>query len=81
MYFSSNGKGCDEGNGEIETGGFYTVANDIIRRRGLISEAKFIKEDAASEMSSRRIRWPGGGYSLAREDMVSGAAPRARARC
>lgn len=44
----------DEGNGEIETGGFFTVANDLIRRRGLISEAKFIKEDAASEMSSRQ---------------------------
>lgn len=44
----------DEGNSTIETGGSFDVANDIIRRRGLMSEAKFVKEDATSEMSSRQ---------------------------
>lgn len=44
----------DEGNGEIETGGFFRVAGDIIRRRGVITEAKFVKEDTTSEMSSRQ---------------------------
>ncbi len=42
----------EEGVGEIETGGSFTVANDIVRKRGLITESKFIKEDALSEMSS-----------------------------
>jgi hypothetical protein len=40
--------------GEIETGGFFSVAGDIIKERGLITEAKFVKEDSASEMSSRQ---------------------------
>ena len=40
--------------GEIETGGFFSVAGDIILERGLIAEDKFVKEDATSEMSSRQ---------------------------
>lgn len=44
----------DEGNAAIETGGFFTSAGDIIRKRGLMTEAKFVKEDATSEMSSRQ---------------------------
>jgi hypothetical protein len=37
---------------ELETGGFYTVANDIVLERGIMPEAKFIKEDSNGEMSS-----------------------------
>ncbi len=44
----------DEGNDKIETGGFFTSAGDIIRRRGLMAETKFVKEDATSEMSTRQ---------------------------
>lgn len=43
-----------EGVGEIETGGFYDTANQIVLDRGIMPEAKFIKEDATSEMSSRQ---------------------------
>ncbi len=39
---------------EIETGGFFSVAGEIILERGLIPEAKFVKEDSTSEMSSRQ---------------------------
>jgi hypothetical protein len=45
---------ADEGNDKIETGGFFTSAADIIRRRGLMEESKFVKEDATSEMSTRQ---------------------------
>ncbi|MBM4375002.1 MAG: hypothetical protein FJ095_07950 [Deltaproteobacteria bacterium] len=38
--------------GELETGGFYYVANDIVLERGIMPEAKFIKEDSNGEMSS-----------------------------
>lgn len=44
----------EEGVSEIETGGSYWVANDIVMRRGLMPEAKFVKEDATSEMSTRQ---------------------------
>lgn len=39
---------------EIETGGFWTVANDIVLDRGVMPEAKFVKQDTQSEMSSRQ---------------------------
>jgi hypothetical protein len=39
---------------ELETGGFESTAFEIIRERGLMSEADFIKEDAVGEMSSRQ---------------------------
>jgi len=38
----------------VETGGFFSEAGDIIQARGLMPEAKFVKEDSASEMSSRQ---------------------------
>jgi hypothetical protein len=44
----------DEGVSEIETGGSYDVANEIVRRRGVMPEKSFIKEDLTSEMSSRQ---------------------------
>src|SRR5829696_8365613 len=44
----------DEGVSEIETGGSCNVANDIVRRRCVMPEKSFIKEDLASEMSSRQ---------------------------
>lgn len=37
---------------ELETGGFYDVANDIVLERGIMPETKFVKEDANGEMSS-----------------------------
>jgi hypothetical protein len=40
--------------GEIETGGSFGVANDIVLDRGVMPEKSFIKEDLASEMSSRQ---------------------------
>lgn len=39
---------------EIETGGSELVSFQIIRERGLIQEADFIKEDSVSEMSDRQ---------------------------
>lgn len=39
---------------EIETGGSTSVANAIIRERGLMVEEDFIPEDTTSEMSSRQ---------------------------
>ncbi len=42
------------GGDHIETGGSFTVAKQIIRERGVMPEASFIKEDATSEMSSRQ---------------------------
>jgi hypothetical protein len=39
---------------EIETGGFWTVANDIVLDRGVMPESKFVKQDTQSEMSSRQ---------------------------
>jgi hypothetical protein len=44
----------DEGNDAIETGGFFDVAGEIILRRGLMPEVKFLKEDTTSEMSTRQ---------------------------
>jgi hypothetical protein len=44
----------EEGISEIETGGGFDIASDIVRKRGLITETKFIKEDAVGEMSSRQ---------------------------
>jgi len=44
----------NESVGEIETGGFFYEANDIIMARGLMPEAKFIPDDAIAEMSSRQ---------------------------
>jgi hypothetical protein len=42
----------EESPNELETGGSFWTANDIVMNRGLMSEPKFIKEDAASEMSA-----------------------------
>ncbi|MBK8253352.1 MAG: hypothetical protein IPK82_11890 [Polyangiaceae bacterium] len=39
---------------QIETGGFFSIAGEIILERGLITESKFVKEDATSEMSGRQ---------------------------
>ncbi len=39
---------------EISTGGTTWTANDIIRKRGLMMEEDFVKEDVTSEMSSRQ---------------------------
>jgi hypothetical protein len=39
---------------EIETGGSESVSFEIIRQRGLMSEADFLAEDSVSEMSSRQ---------------------------
>jgi hypothetical protein len=39
---------------EIETGGFWDVANDIVLDRGVMPESKFVKQDTQSEMSSRQ---------------------------
>src|SRR5688572_1590198 len=39
---------------EISTGGNTWTANDIIRKRGLMMEEDFVKEDVTSEMSSRQ---------------------------
>jgi hypothetical protein len=39
---------------EIETGGSEYVAFDIIRKRGLMTEADFLPEDTVGEMSSRQ---------------------------
>lgn len=41
-----------EGVDEIETGGFFETANQIILERGVMPEAKFVKEDVAGEMSN-----------------------------
>jgi hypothetical protein len=38
----------------LKTGGSFGVAKDIIRERGLMADAKFIPEEATSEMSSRQ---------------------------
>jgi hypothetical protein len=38
--------------GELETGGFYDVANNIVLERGIMPEVKFVKEDSSGEMSS-----------------------------
>lgn len=39
---------------EIETGGFWTVANDIVLDRGVMPEKKFVKQDTLGEMSSQQ---------------------------
>lgn len=39
---------------EIETGGFWDVANDIVLDRGVMPEKKFVKQDTQAEMSSRQ---------------------------
>ncbi len=39
---------------QIETGGFFSEAGEIIQARGIMPEAKFVKEDSASEMSTRQ---------------------------
>lgn len=39
---------------QIETGGFFSEAGEIILARGLMAESKFVKEDATSEMSTRQ---------------------------
>jgi hypothetical protein len=39
---------------EIETGGSFWVAGDIVKQRGVMAEAKFVKEDSTSEMSTRQ---------------------------
>lgn len=44
----------DEGGSEIQTGGSFYVANDLVMNRGVMPEAKFVKEDSTSEMSSRQ---------------------------
>ena len=44
----------EDGASEIETGGGFSVANDIVLRRGVMPEKSFIKEDTTSEMSSRQ---------------------------
>ncbi len=44
----------EESVSEIETGGFFDVSSEIIAERGLITEAKFVKEDSTSEMSTRQ---------------------------
>lgn len=44
----------DETPDQIETGGFFSVAGEIVLARGLMAEAKFVKEDTTSEMSSRQ---------------------------
>lgn len=41
-------------NDEMETGGSEDVSFEIIRKRGLMSEADFIAEDSIAEMSSRQ---------------------------
>lgn len=43
-----------EGTGEINTGGWYRTANDIVLDRGVMPETKFVKEDSTAEMSSRQ---------------------------
>lgn len=39
---------------EIETGGSWQVANNLVRRYGLIAEKDFVPEDTGAEMSSRQ---------------------------
>ncbi len=39
---------------EIETGGFWDVANDIVLDRGVMPESKFVKQDTKTEMSSQQ---------------------------
>jgi hypothetical protein len=39
---------------EIETGGFWDVANDIVLDRGVMPESKFVKQDTKGEMSSQQ---------------------------
>jgi hypothetical protein len=43
-----------ENPGEIQTGGSEWVSFEIIRDRGLMAEADFVKEDSIAEMSSRQ---------------------------
>ncbi|MFO0589381.1 MAG: hypothetical protein U0441_17720 [Polyangiaceae bacterium] len=44
----------DEQPDQLETGGFFSSAGEIILARGLMPEAKFVKEDSTSEMSTRQ---------------------------
>jgi hypothetical protein len=39
---------------EIETGGFWDVANEIVLDRGVLAESKFVKQDGQGEMSTRQ---------------------------
>lgn len=41
-------------NGEVNTGGWWRTANEIVDKYGLISEEKFIPADALNEMSYRQ---------------------------
>jgi hypothetical protein len=43
-----------EVSGEIETGGGFDVAREIVLDRGLMAETSFVKEDSTSEMSQRQ---------------------------
>jgi len=45
-----------EQTGAIETGGFYSTANEIITEKGLVAEKDFITEDTLAEMSTAQSR-------------------------
>lgn len=44
----------DEGVSQIETGGFWSTANDLVRKYGIMSERDFVSDDARNEMSQRQ---------------------------
>ncbi len=44
----------NEAGQEIQTGGSFGVARDIVTSRGLMAEADFVAEDATAEMSTRQ---------------------------
>jgi hypothetical protein len=61
---------------EIETGGSESVSFDIIRKRGLMSEADFIQEDTIGEMSSRQSS----ALAKMNEELKSGRLKTSKAR-
>ncbi len=53
-YWHWYGELLDGYGSEIETGGGQDLSNDIVLDRGVMPELKFVKEDAAGEMSARQ---------------------------
>lgn len=66
----------EENPSEIETGGFYSVANEIVTKRGLVAEKDFISEDTTGEMSNAQSR----ALSKLNEELKTGRLKTASSR-
>ncbi len=75
-YWHWFGQIVGEQTSAIETGGFFSVANEIITEKGLVSEKDFVAEDGLSEMSSAQSR----ALSKLNEELSTGRLKDAKSR-